>query len=108
MFTAPKPNWSGVEELEHAMENMEAIKKFNDGDLYPMVNILPEGHVTNEARKFYATSKPHAVCSAMVTNSFLQKILGNFFLNFNRVDIPIRLFTDPEEAESWAKSFLND
>ncbi|MFT7297641.1 MAG: hypothetical protein ACI9WO_000437 [Sphingobacteriales bacterium] len=95
-------------ELELAKENMIAIEKFMGEKNYPMVNYLPYYSVSNEARKFYSNHKPLGLCSAMITHSFIQKILGNFFLNFNKLQIPLRLFSSEEDAFKWAGAFIKE
>ena len=41
---------------------------------------------------------------AVVSNSAMGRMIGNFFINFNRPKFPIRMFQDEEEAFAWLRS----
>jgi len=42
--------------------------------------------------------------SALVVNSPLSRIIGNFFMQINRPDYPVRLFNDEKNALDWLRS----
>ena len=42
---------------------------------------------------------------ALVIDSPLSRVLGNFFLGFNRPETPARLFTSVDEARAWLNTF---
>ena len=60
-----------------------------------------------ETRAFYASARSVAFtkCCALLINSSLSKVLGSFFMGFNKPPYPTRLFTSPEEAEAWLATF---
>lgn len=107
VFTKTLPIPPGASELELAKENMLAIEEFTGETQYPLINHLPNYAVSNEARQFYSNYKPLGLCAGMVTNSFITKVLANFFLNFNKLQIPMKVFSNEEDAIKWAKSFIN-
>lgn len=58
---------------------------------------------TEEARRLLASKEYTAkrIAAAFVTNSFLNKLFGNFFIQFNRPATPTRMFTDETDAFNW-------
>jgi hypothetical protein len=46
------------------------------------------------------------VAVALVTSSPLSRVLGNFFLGFNKPQTPARLFASIDDAEVWLRSFI--
>ncbi len=63
--------------------------------------------VDEEGRQFL--TKPEAkinfIAKAFVVRSLAQRILLNFVLHLKAVDLPVRFFTDKEEAANWLRSF---
>ena len=43
---------------------------------------------------------------ALLIGSPMSRVIGNFYLGFNRPQTPTRLFTDTDEAEAWLRTFL--
>jgi len=48
---------------------------------------------------------PHSVAVAFLICSISQKLLGNFYLNFNKPLKPTRIFTNLEDAVLWLREF---
>jgi hypothetical protein len=42
---------------------------------------------------------------ALIVNSPVNKVLGNFFMAVNKPNIPTRLFTSIDDAKAWLKQF---
>ncbi len=64
---------------------------------------------SREARDLYAKSEAHGtsvVGVALVVRTPIARIIGNFFLGFNRPPRPIRMFSDTHEAELWLQGLL--
>ena len=55
--------------------------------------------ITREARKY-------VMAAALVVESPLSRMIGNFFLGFNKPPFPVRLFTSGEKAEEWLQQFV--
>jgi hypothetical protein len=87
---------------------MIALEKFMGEKNYPMVNYSPYYSVSNEVRKFYSNRKSLVLWPAMITHSLILKILGNFFLNFNKVQILLRLFSSEKDVFKWAGAFIKE
>ena len=66
--------------------------------------------VENKARSYFASTEGtrQLIAAALIANSYLSRIIGNFFLTFNKPLIPTRLFTDREEARQWLRQYAID
>ncbi|MGE0560760.1 MAG: hypothetical protein AB7O47_03005 [Flavobacteriales bacterium] len=65
-------------------------------------------NVTKEAREFSASvdGLKYSSAEAYVFNSLPHRIIGNFYLKFNKPSVPTKFFNTKEEAEVWLKTFL--
>jgi hypothetical protein len=72
-----------------------------------LVDIRKLKGVSREAREVYRSreANPHLVAVAMVVESPLSRIIGNFFIGLSRVYVPTRLFTSPAEGLEWVSQF---
>lgn len=88
-------------------EFLEWCQKNIPGEKYPMLNILhPNNTFTEDAKKFSANEGvSYSISEAFVLNNGMLKILGNFYLRFNRPKVPTRLFSNEEEARKWLDTF---
>ena len=94
---------------EDAVENVAATARLTGGRRVPvLVDLRKCRSQSTEARAFLAGPEALAVtlALAMVMDNPLSRMLGNFFMGFNRPPIPIRLFTNVTEAEAWLRTFL--
>lgn len=97
-------------ELECALENQEAVKQLTNGDKHLLIvdarsiNV----YVSKEARAFSAEFKKGDPCiaKAFIVNSTANRLIGNFYINFNKPAVPTKLFSNEEKATEWLKSFL--
>ena len=93
-------------DLDDAKAVMLAVMEVSDGQLRPLLSALGDIYVTTEAQKFYKNHPKAALASAMVVKSFVQRMMGNFFLNYSQLPIPTKLFENEEKAIQWLKTFL--
>ncbi len=94
--------------LELAKDCVEAMGKVGGGLAYPVLVIAgKETTVSTDAMEFLSkpASDPYAKASAYLIFSISQKLLGNFYLNFNKPVKPTRMFTSEELAVEWLYSF---
>ncbi|MGZ5243479.1 MAG: DUF7793 family protein [Bacteroidia bacterium] len=63
--------------------------------------------ITKEARDYFASDEgtKFIIASALVLDSTVGKILGNFFLQISRPKVPLRLFTNKGDALEWLNTF---
>jgi hypothetical protein len=61
-----------------------------------------------DAREYYSSEEAaQVVCAcAGITNSLIGRVIGNFFIGFNRPPTPGRIFNSEEDAVKWLKTFL--
>ena len=105
--TQAQPDWVGLHELHHAQEIMEIMRDIEGTEMkYPVLNIVSTNKVSMEAREYYSSHPPITPATAMVTPSFVSKIVGNFFINFHKMQVPTRIFTQEDEAIDWLKSYI--
>jgi hypothetical protein len=92
--------------IDNVKEIIEAIGKLGNRNKYPVL-VLPGEYTlpTPEARLFIASpGNPYALAEAYLTHSLPQKLVGNFFLQFNKPERPTRMFSKYEEALEWLNS----
>lgn len=96
--------------LADAEENLAAMARLTGGRRLPVLVDLREVRSQSaEARAYFAGPKATAVSSAvaLVVGSPLSRMVGSFYLGFNRPETPTRLFTSPAEAEAWLCTYLD-
>ena len=94
---------------EDAVENVAATARLTGGRRAPvLVDLRKCRSQSAEARAYLAG--PHAnevtLALALVMENPLSRMLGNFFMGFNRPPVPVRLFTKVAAAEAWLRTFL--
>lgn len=97
-------------ELENAIQNQEAVKLLTNNEKHLLV-VDARGvdvYVSKEARAFSAARDASAPCiaKAFIVNSTANRLIGNFYINFNKPKIPTRIFSTTEKAIEWLNSFL--
>jgi hypothetical protein len=102
----PIPGWSGTPSLANAKKDMECLKILSDGKRYPSLCYLPDVILSREIRSYFADHEPLSVASALIVKNPFQRILGNFFIGINKVQVPVKLFADETEARAWLRGFL--
>ena len=100
----------GVEDtMEDARENVAACAKCAAGQRRPILidmrNIKAQ---SREVRAYYTgpETKNLLVAIGILVESPMSRMIGNFFLGFNKMDMPTRLFKSEDEALTWLKGFL--
>jgi hypothetical protein len=95
-------------DLNIARDCVEKRIEFTQGVSYPCCVFLKNIKSANkDARKYFADEGNVLLkASALISESPLTTALGNFFLNINKQEIPVRLFTDEKKAEKWLRIFV--
>lgn len=92
--------------VEYARENSTAVNSLFKGKKFPLL-IDSRGikSMTKEARNQFTTKgrETHTNAFAIIIDSPLSKVIGNFFMGINKPAVPTRLFDDEKEAEMWLK-----
>lgn len=97
-------------ELEDVIEIRNITHELANGKAY--VSIYDAGDettVTKEAREISANDGniTNRKAMAIIIKHLGQRIIANFFINFNKKMHPMKAFNTKEEAIKWAKQFLN-
>lgn len=94
-------------EIQDYKEVMSAVELLGEGKKHLVyIKVDPEIMPTVEARNFISSSASTTFTKARAfhISSLAQRIMGNFILNIQRPTVPMRLFTDEEEAIAWLKT----
>lgn len=94
-------------EIDHLDEIHEATKLLCRGEkILQLINTTPYSSVSTEARRKMGGPKytAYSRAEAFVIHSLAQRILGNYYLKFDRPVVPTKLFTDYNKAMAWLKN----
>lgn len=95
--------------LLDSIENIHAVVSVSKGKRSPvLVDIRDAVAIDKDARAYLSSdevSKHQSAC-ALIIESNLSRLIGNFFLGLNKTKFPTKLFTDVQSAELWLKEFL--
>lgn len=95
-------------ELEDAKEVVEAMSQLGAGKALPLFLDIKEAQgISPIARKYLAGKEGAKVAKAVafLINSPISKIIGNFFIFYNKPIYPTRLFNQEKEAMYWLKQY---
>lgn len=95
--------------LEDALLHTAVLDKLNGGQPVHTIVDFRDIHVafTNEARDYFAQNEQHSalrMSQALILSSLAHRIVGNFYLKFNRPNCPARIFANPQDALEWIQS----
>ncbi|MCB9679761.1 MAG: hypothetical protein H6737_31940 [Alphaproteobacteria bacterium] len=93
---------------ETAAEMLHATRKALPGDAPIAVLVLSNESRTDRGgrRAFAEIGGKQNACVALVVQSKVSEVTGNFFLRINKPPYPMRLFDDVEEAAEWAATHV--
>jgi len=95
--------------LEDAEENSKAVNSLYGPDLYPIIiDTRKIKSITKEARDFFSMRgrESRVYGFAILVDSPLSKIIGNFFMGLNKPRVPVKLFMKEEKAVYWCKKLI--
>ena len=93
--------------LDAAEENHVATARLvGDRDFVIVVDTRLAQGISREAREYYANPevRQHTIAQALIIESSVSRVLGNFFIGLNKPPFPTQLFTSEEEAIAWLQS----
>ncbi|MBK6523332.1 MAG: hypothetical protein IPG08_14005 [Sphingobacteriaceae bacterium] len=98
-------------ETEDLLATKSANLKLANGKRYGV--ILSFGYlanITKETRDLAASEKfkQNTVVLAILTHSTGQRLMGNFYLNFNKPISPTKLFNNLDKAKEWMQEMLKE
>jgi hypothetical protein len=95
--------------LETAKETMAAYLTVSKGKRLPLfVDTKGEKFMTRDCRHYYASEETAKTASAVaiIVDTPVSRVLGNFYIGLSNPHLPSRLFTSEQEALEWLKGFL--
>ena len=105
LVTVVKP---GAEiSLKDAQENSAAVCKLANKNVYPLlVDQNQIKSIPKEARSYFgaADRNRNANFIAILIDSPVSRMIGNFFIGLDKPTAPTKLFTSENEAIEWLKS----
>lgn len=97
-----------VQTLADAKDDVHVFDRLSQGRPFTaLLDIRQLKSQEREAREFYSQPghTPGLVAIAILIGSPMSRVIGNFFMGFNKSDIPARLFTSEPEAIAWLQEF---
>lgn len=94
--------------IEDAEENhLASARVAGDARLLVLVDVRPAVSITREARIYFADEnvRSNTVAQALIIDSGVSKVIGNFFIGLNKPKFPVKLFTSEDKAVDWLKGF---
>lgn len=96
-------------DISEAAENHALSNKLASGRKFVQL-VKSEGdfEVTPEARAYAAqySASEGRVAMAFITSSLAQRLIGNFYIKYNKPLVPVRMFKTEESALEWLGTFL--
>lgn len=90
--------------LEHAQENSVVVNGFYVDRKFPLlIDARGIKSITRDARNFFTTNgrQTNTLAFAIIIDSSVSKVVGNFFLGINKPAVPTKLFLDESNAVEW-------
>lgn len=99
--------YAAVHGKHNATENVEQCDRLS-GPMAKtlLMDITGIQSMSREARQAYASAcdgKVNAI--ALIVSSPANRLLGNFFLGFNKPSAPVQLFSTVQQARQWLTGF---
>jgi len=95
-------------DLEIAKITIEARLNICEGkDYLFLCDMSHVKSVTKEAREYLSTDVgiKGITAGALIIDSTVSRVIGNFFLSINKPKVPAKLFTNKEDAIRWLQQF---
>lgn len=94
--------------VQDVIDHRAIVSGLVNGKLHCVLAITGNNtQATNEARKYAAENRAeHRIAEAVVVRSVSVRLMGNFYLRFQKPVISTRLFTGQDEAMKWLQSLL--
>jgi hypothetical protein len=95
--------------INEAKENSVAVNSFFTGKKFPLlVDVRHIKHITREARSHFSTNGRDTKINsfALIVQSPLSRVIGNFFMSLNKPEIPARLFDNEDDAIAWLQKLF--
>ncbi len=95
--------------LKESIENSRAVNSFKTEKKYPLlIDSRNIKSITKEARDYFSIRNRETRINsfAVIINSPLSRVIGNFFMGLNKPSVPAKLFNNEADAINWLKQYL--
>ena len=94
--------------VENIKGNIALVKRITNGKIVPLLIYLSPSPVPDkETRKFVNEQLPNLYkAMAMISKPGLASLIMRILFKFQVPPIPMRSFTDVEEAKTWLRKYL--
>jgi hypothetical protein len=99
---------NAVVELSHINEIINERAEIQEGQkVRTLVDIRNLWQADKDARSKAATPAmtDHNIALAILSNSLPTRIIGNFYMKFNKPNVPTKMFDSESEAIEWLRTF---
>lgn len=103
-----KPIIGGDIDLEETKACFEAYKKLGceKRKVLQLIDASEDASITHEGREYaYKHGRHYFIASAVVGTSLAVRLIVNFFNSFYKQPVPVKLFSNVEDALKWLRSF---
>ena len=96
-----------VRTVKNISANIELVKQITDGKKVPLLIYLTNSPVPDkQTRQFSTEQLPNVYTAmAMVSKPGLAKFIMNILFSLNKPPIPMKSFSDDEQALEWLKQY---
>jgi hypothetical protein len=94
--------------IKNITENIALVKTITDNKIVPLLIYLSNSPVPDKAtRKFASEQLPNVYkAMAMVSKPGLSKFIMNILFKLKQPPIPMKSFTNDEQAKEWLKQYV--
>lgn len=107
--------WDQPDTLETAKDNVVIMREITAEAPCAFLVEPHTSYVSKEVLEYYREANIETVATAMITNSFASKVVGNLYLKIMSMvpagdkkakEYPIKLFSKREEAVDWLREHI--
>ena len=97
-----------IRTVKNITENIALVKSITNNKIIPLLIYLSDSPIPDKAtRQFSAEQLPKVYSAmAMVSKPGLSKFIMNILFKFKTPPIPMKSFTDDNQAKAWLKQYL--
>ncbi len=96
-------------DLQSALENTQTARSLLAGRKAPIaVDLRGTLSISKEVREYYSSSEgmDDTLATALIVDSPVGRIIGNFFIGMNKPGIPVKIFDSEDKAIQWLRGFI--
>jgi len=97
-----------IRTIKNITENIALVKSITNNKIIPLLIYLSNSPIPDKETRQFSTEQLPKVYSAMamVSRPGLSKFIMNILFKFKTPPIPMKSFTDDNQAKEWVKQYL--